>query len=476
MSDYKLPDFIRARKRGASYQAPIIRDALKLNDVQKSLGRDLFYHVITYGCQANVRDGEVISGILEAMQYTHTELLQEADIIILNTCAIRENAEKRVLGEIGFLQNYKRLKPSLVLGVCGCMAQEEVVVQKILKSYPVVDLIFGTHNLFELPQMIEKILVNNQKAVSVYSYQGSIFEDMPSVRSLPHKASVMIMDGCDKFCTYCIVPYTRGQQRSRLTEDVIKEVVQRKQQGYKEVTLLGQNVNAYGKDLENNGDFGYLLRKVAETGIERIRFTTSHPWDFTEEMVSAIADYDNIMPYVHLPLQSGNDEVLRRMGRRYTSRQYRELFDSLKNRIPDVAISTDIIVGFPGETEEQFLDTLAMVEYCKYDNAYSFVFSPRPGTPAAKMEDNESEEVKKQRLYRLNERLDFYSKANNEKWVGKTVKVLVDGPSKNNPEIYSGYSPQQKLVNFKLKAAEVGDIIDVRITEARKNSLNGEQV
>ena len=320
MSDYKLPDFIRARKRGASYQAPIIRDALKLNDVQKSLGRDLFYHVITYGCQANVRDGEVISGILEAMQYTHTELLQEADIIILNTCAIRENAEKRVLGEIGFLQNYKRLKPSLVLGVCGCMAQEEVVVQKILKSYPVVDLIFGTHNLFELPQMIEKILVNNQKAVSVYSYQGSIFEDMPSVRSLPHKASVMIMDGCDKFCTYCIVPYTRGQQRSRLAEDVIKEVVQRKQQGYKEVTLLGQNVNAYGKDLENNGDFGYLLRKVAETGIERIRFTTSHPWDFTEEMVSAIADYDNIMPYVHLPLQSGNDEVLRRMGRRYTSR------------------------------------------------------------------------------------------------------------------------------------------------------------
>ena len=215
---------------------------------------------------------------------------------------------------------------------------------------------------------------------------------------------------------------------------------------------------------------------MAETGIERIRFTTSHPWDFTEEMVSAIADYDNIMPYVHLPLQSGNDEVLRRMGRRYTSRQYRELFDSLKNRIPDVAISTDIIVGFPGETEEQFLDTLAMVEYCKYDNAYSFVFSPRPGTPAAKMEDNESEEVKKQRLYRLNERLDFYSKANNEKWVGKTVKVLVDGPSKNNPEIYSGYSPQQKLVNFKLKAAEVGDIIDVRITEARKNSLNGEQV
>ncbi|MBE6126214.1 MAG: tRNA (N6-isopentenyl adenosine(37)-C2)-methylthiotransferase MiaB [Erysipelotrichaceae bacterium] len=475
MSEYRLPDFIKARKRGP-YQAPIIREALKLNDVQKSLGRDLFYHVITYGCQANVRDGEVIAGILEEMGYTHTEELGEADIIILNTCAIRDNAEKRVMGEIGFLQNYKRMKPSMILGLCGCMAQEEVVVKRILKSYPVVDLIFGTHNLYELPAMIERIIVDNQKAVSVYSYQGSIFEDMPSVRSLPHKASVMIMDGCDKFCTYCIVPYTRGQQRSRLAEDVIKEVIELRDNGYKEVTLLGQNVNAYGKDIPDNGDFGYLLKKVAETGIERIRFTTSHPWDFTKEMVDAIADYDNIMPFVHLPLQSGNDEILRRMGRRYTSQQYRELFDTLKERVRDVAISTDIIVGFPGETEEQFLDTLKMVEYCKYDNAYSFVFSPRPGTPAAKMEDNEELEVKKERLYRLNDRLGYYSKINNEKWVGKTVKVLLDGPSKNNPEVFCGYTPQQKLVNFTLKEGKVGDIIDVRITEAKKNSLNGEQI
>ena len=285
----------------------------------------------------------------------------------------------------------------------------------------------------------------------------------------------MIMDGCDKFCTYCIVPYTRGQQRSRLAEDIIAEVQQLCQEGYKEVTLLGQNVNAYGKDLPENGDFAYLLRKVAETGIERIRFTTSHPWDFTNEMLQAIADYDNIMPYVHLPLQSGNDEILKRMGRRYTSEEYRNLFDRLKNTVKDVSISTDIIVGFPGETEEQFQDTLKMVEYCKYDNAYSFIFSPRPGTPAARMEDNVSMEEKKQRLARLNERLDYYSKSNNEKWVGKTVKVLVDGPSKTNPEIYSGYTPQQKLVNFTLTEGKVGDIIDVLITEAKKNSLNGIQ-
>ena len=476
MSDYKLPDFIKARKRGRNYQAPIIRDALQLTDTQKSLGRDLFYHVITYGCQANVRDGEVIEGILEEMAYTKTELLEEADIIILNTCAIRDNAEKRVLGEIGFLQNYKRQKPSLILGLCGCMAQEEVVVEKILKSYPSVELIFGTHNLFEIPGMIEKIIVDKKKAVSVYSQQGNIYEGLPSRRSLQYKAYVNIMDGCDKFCTYCIVPYTRGQQRSRLAEDVVKEVEDLKNNGYKEVTLLGQNVNAYGKDIPDNGDFASLLRKVAETGIERIRFTTSHPWDFTDEMLDAIAEYDNIMPYVHLPLQSGNDEVLRKMGRRYTSAEYMELFDKLKEKVNDVSVSTDIIVGFPGETEEQFQDTLKMVEHCQYDNAYSFIFSPRPGTPAAKMEDNVSEAEKKDRLLRLNERLDYYSKANNLKWVGKVVKVLIDGPSKNNPEVFSGYTPQQKLVNFTLKEGKVGDIIDVRITEAKKNSLNGEQI
>ena len=474
MNNFQLPDLKKARFR-SRYQAEIIRNAVKITEAQKKLCTGLFYHVITYGCQANVRDGEVISGILEQMGYTHTESLEQADIIILNTCAIRENAEKKVFGEIGFLQNYRRMKPSMIIGLCGCMAQEEEIVSRIADKYPSVQLVFGTHNIYELPQMIESILTENNRNITVYSIQGNIYEDYPSVRSLKHKASVNIMDGCDKFCTYCIVPYTRGQQRSRLLTDVMAEVRQLCNEGYKEVLLLGQNVNAYGKDIPDNGDFATLLKAVAETGIDRVRFMTSHPWDFTDEMIKAMADYSNIMPFLHLPLQSGNNDILKAMGRRYTADEYRELFDKLKNQVPDIAISTDIIVGFPNETEEQFADTLKMVEYCQYDNAYSFIFSPRPGTPAAKMDDKTPAEEKKERLQRLNERLGYYSKMNNKKWENQTVEVLVDGPSKNKPEIFSGYTPQQKLVNFKPIDCSVGDIINVKITEAMKNSLNGEQ-
>ena len=472
---YNLPDLSKARQRNRE-SSEIIRDALNFSDVQKHLGDGCNYHLITYGCQANVRDSEVIAGILEEMGYRHTELLEEADIIILNTCAIRDNAEKRVMGEIGFLQNYKRMKPNLIIGLCGCMAQEEVVVSRILSSYPVVELVFGTHNIYELPMLIERILVKKQKGINVYSRQGNIYEGLPSRRLSSFKASGNIMDGCDKFCTYCIVPYTRGQQRSRLMSDVMSEVNGLVDSGYKEILLIGQNVNAYGKDLEGNGDFASLLKNVAETGVERIRFITSHPWDFTDEMVNTIAAYDNIMPFVHLPIQSGNNEILRKMGRRYTYEEYIELFDKLKSRVRDICISTDIIVGFPNETEQQFQDTLRAVEYCKYDSAFSFVFSPRPGTPAAAMEDSISLEEKKERLQRLNARLDVYSKASNEAWVGKSVKVLVEGPSKTRSDIFSGYTPQQKLVNFVRKEGQIGDIILVNITEAKKNSLNGVEV
>ncbi|MBR6957880.1 MAG: MiaB/RimO family radical SAM methylthiotransferase, partial [Erysipelotrichaceae bacterium] len=272
------------------------------------------------------------------------------------------------------------------------------------------------------------------------------------------------------------VPYTRGQQRSRLLDDVIAEARDLVNRGYKEIMLLGQNVNAYGKDLDKeNGDFARLLNEVAATGIDRIRFMTSHPWDFTDEMIDAIANNDNIMPFVHLPLQSGSNEILKKMGRRYTNDEYIALFDKLKSRVRDIAISTDIIVGFPNETDADFEDTLRIVEYCKYDNAYSFIFSPRPGTPASKMEDSIDMEVKKERLQRLNARLAYYSKMNNLKWENKVVKVLVDGPSKNNPSVYAGYTPQSKLINFTLKEGNIGDIIDVRVTEGKKNSLNGEQ-
>ncbi len=476
MNEYRLPNAKQARFRNKTYQAPIIYDAVKLTDSQKKLGVNLNYHVITYGCQANVRDGEVISGILEQMGYTFSDALSKADIIILNTCAIRENAEKRVLGVIGSLQSYKRKKPEMVVGICGCMPQQEQMAQNIVAKYPIVELMFGTHNISSLPTLLENVLTTRKRNIEVFSALGSIYEDLPSVRQFRHKAFVNIMDGCDKFCSYCIVPYTRGQQRSRRWEDILKEVKRLKEEGYQEITLLGQNVNAYGKDLDQGCTFADLLEKVSDTGIRRIRFTTSHPWDFDDRMIDIIAQRDNIMPFIHLPLQSGNDEILKLMNRRYTSKQYKELFDRIKEKIKDVAISTDIIVGFPNETEEQFSDTLKMVEYCQYDNAYSFVFSAREGTPAARIEDSVSLEEKKRRLQRLNERLGYYSKLNNKKWEGQVVEVLVDGFSKTNPEIMSGYTPQQKLVNFSYDNAQIGAIIYVKITQGMKNSLNGVQV
>ncbi|MGI6509364.1 MAG: tRNA (N6-isopentenyl adenosine(37)-C2)-methylthiotransferase MiaB [Erysipelotrichaceae bacterium] len=476
MNEYKLPSAREARFRHKTYKAPIIYNSIQLTEAQKLLGVNKKYHVVTYGCQANVRDGEVISGILEKMGYTFENDYANADVVILNTCAIRENAENKVLGFIGYLQSFKRLNPDMVIGLCGCIPQQEETAKMIVAKYPVIELIFGTHNITSLPALLEDVITEKRRNVEVFSILGSIYEDLPSVRQFSHKAFVNIMDGCDKFCTYCIVPYTRGQQRSRKMEDILKEVNELKEKGYKEITLLGQNVNAYGKDLDEGHTFGELLKKVSDTGIKRIRFTTSHPWDFDDSMIDIIAERENLMPFIHLPLQSGNDDILKLMGRRYTSKQYRELFDKIKAKVKNVAISTDIIVGFPNETEEQFLDTLEMVEYCKYDNAYSFVFSARENTPAAKMKDTVSLEEKKKRLQRLNQRLGYYSKLNNQKWEGQVVEVLVDGYSKTNPEIMSGYTPQQKLVNFSYDNAQIGDIIYVEITQGMKNSLNGVQV
>ena len=473
MSQYQLPNEKDARFRSANYRSEIIRNPIVLTDSQKILGNGLYYHVATYGCQANVRDGEVISGILESMGYTYTEDLAQADVIILNTCAIRENAEKKVIGEIGFLQAYKRKNPNLIIGMCGCMAQEALVARKIVEKHPVVELMFGTHNIYRLPELLENIVKNKERSIEVISKQGDIYEGLPTIRLQKHKAFVNIMDGCDKFCTYCIVPYTRGQQRSRLMADVLKECSELYEKGYKEITLIGQNVNAYGKDLESGNDFATLLKAVSDIGIERIRFTTSHPWDFSDDMINAIAERENIMPFIHLPLQSGNDEILKLMGRRYTRDEYIALYDKIVSRIKDVAVSTDIIVGFPNETEEQFLDTLSVVDYCKYDNAYSFIYSPRESTPAARMKDDTPIEVKKERLARLNAKLGEYSKMHNQQCVGRIYDVLVDGYSKTDKNIMSGYTPQQKLVNFRSYKAAVGDIIKVRITEGMKNSLNG---
>ena len=410
------------------------------------------------------------------MGYTHTDEIKQADVVLLNTCAIRENAEEKVFGKIGYLKNIKKTRPNLIFGVCGCMAQEEVVVNKILEKFPQVDLIFGTHNIHRLPVLLKQAMLEKELVLEVWSKEGDVIENLPSHRANNYKAWVNIMYGCNKFCTYCIVPYTRGKERSRELDEIIKEVEELKNSGYKEITLLGQNVNSYGKDLNNGTDFATLLEAVAKTGIDRIRFTTSHPWDFNADMIDIIAKYDNIMPSIHLPVQSGNDEVLKLMGRRYSKESYLKLFDMIKEKIPDCTITTDIIVGFPNETEEQFQDTLSLYNYCKYDLAYTFIYSPREGTPAAKMEDNVPLSDKEQRLYRLNELVNKYANEANQKYLGQVVKVLVEGPSKKNPDVLSGYTEHNKLINFKGDASMVGQIVDVRVTEAKTWALTGEQL
>ena len=312
--------------------------------------------------------------------------------------------------------------------------------------------------------------------LEVWSKEGDVIENLPSHRASKTKAWVNIMYGCNKFCTYCIVPYTRGKERSRLKEEILDEVRQLVADGYQEITLLGQNVNSYGLDLDEDYSFANLLEDVAKTGIPRIRFTTSHPWDFTEAMADVIAKYDNIMPYIHLPVQSGNSEVLKTMGRKYTREQYLALFDMLKRKIPGVAITTDIIVGFPNETEEQFEDTLSLYEHCQYDLAYTFVYSPRAGTPAAAMEDNIPLEEKQQRLYRLNEVVNKYANQANAKYLGHIATVLVDGPSKRNPDILSGYTEHNKLINFKGNKEDIGKMVKVKITNTKTWTLEGEQI
>lgn len=469
-----LPSLNKARSRHHD-KVNIIRD-VNLSERQQLLGSYKKYYIRTYGCQANERDSETLAGLLESMNYVATSDEKEADVILLNTCSIRENANNKVFGEIGQLKHLKVQNPDLIIGVCGCMVQEEVIVQKILKTYPQVDLIFGTHNIHRLPTLLEHAYLSKEKTVEVYSQEGDIVENLPVSRFGKHKAWVNIMYGCDKFCTYCIVPFTRGKERSRLVDDILTEVLDLKNNGFKEVTLLGQNVNAYGKDLNIDDGFAYLLEQVALTGIDRIRFTTSHPWNFSDKMIEVIAKYDNIMPYIHLPLQSGSDGILRKMARRYTVKEYIELYDKIKKLIPDCAVSTDIIVGFPNESDADFAETLKVFDYCQYDNAYTFIFSPRSGTPAALMPDDIDVETKKDRLYSLNTLVKKYALMNNQKYLNQVVEVLVDGPSKKDENVWSGYSRHQKLVNFVGADCAVGDIVKVKITSVKTWFLSGELV
>lgn len=472
---WTLPSLKEAKKRNRT-QVQFSREEYELDEKYQSLGQHKRYIIHTYGCQANERDSETIAGLLEAMGFELSTSDEEADIILLNTCTIRENAVNKVYGQIGNLKHLKQRNPELIIGICGCMTQEEVVVKTILETYHQVDLIFGTHNIHRLPQLVHQTMLSKERTVEVFSKEGDIIENLPAHRFGNYKAWINIMYGCDKFCTYCIVPYTRGKERSRLTEDILKEIEEVKADGYQEITLLGQNVNAYGKDLGIDDGFGKLLEEVAKTGIPRIRFTTSHPWDFTEKMLEVIAQYDNIMPYIHLPLQSGNNDILKLMGRRYTVEEYTEIYHKLKELMPNCAFSTDIIVGFPNETDEQFEDTLRMVDYFQFDNVYTFIFSSREGTPAARMEDNVSMETKKERLRILNEHTILHAYQKNLAYKDKVVKVLVDGLSKKNKDVYSGYTDTQKLVNFTGHNIKEGQIIDVKITEPKSYFLLGEAV
>ena len=464
-----LPNLNEARKRTNNIVKTIkyVKDS-KYNNI----GTLKKYYIKTYGCQMNVHDSENIKALLEEMGFSEVYRMEDADLILLNTCAIRENAHNKVFGFLGRVKHLKEDKPSIITGICGCMAQEESVVNEIKDKYKWVDIVFGTHNISELPKILSDSINNNKQAIEVLSVEGDIVEDIPVKRDSIYKAWVNIMYGCDKFCTYCIVPYTRGKQRSRNPKDIINEVKKLVKDGYSEVTLLGQNVNAYGKDLDINYYMGDLLKDVAETNIPRVRFVT--PWDFTDDMIDIIKKYDNVMPYIHLPLQSGSNRILKLMGRRYTKESYIELFNKLKT-IPNVSITTDIIVGFPGETEEDFNETLDVVNTCKYDSAFTFIFSPRVGTPAAKMKDDISLEIKNERLQRLNDLVNKYANINNQKYLGKTVSVLIE--DKSNKEGYlMGYTDTMKLVNVKCDQKYLGKIVNVKITDDKTWSLTGEIV
>ena len=415
--------------------------------------------VITLGCRINAYESEVLKEKLSGLK----------DVIVVNTCAVTGEAERQCRQVI---RKLRRDHPQARIIVTGCAAQ---VAPKRYGAMPEVDLVLGNREKAEIEKYIGGEIAEKTIVGDIFDYDGY---DRYLITGFEgrERAFVQIQQGCDHRCTYCIVPYTRGKERSRLMDDIIEEVKGLKADGYQEITLLGQNVNSYGKDLEEDYDFATLLEEVAKTGIARIRFTTSHPWDFSREMIEIINQYDNIMPYIHLPVQSGNTEILKLMGRRYTREQYLELFHMIKEVMPDCSITTDIIVGFPNETEEQFQDTLSLYEECEYDLAYTFIYSPREGTPAAKMQDNVPFEQKQDRLERLNEVVKEKALKQNQRFLNQVVDVLVDGPSKRDETMMTGYTAHQKLINFKGRKEDIGKIVPVKVTEVKTWALKGEQV
>lgn len=468
------PDYRGGKQRGKADVQVLYGEAVP--DELKTLGRGKKYLIETFGCQMNEHDTETMKGLFERMSYQWTADRKEADVILLNTCAIRENAEDKVFGELGHLKSLKKEKPELILGVCGCMSQEESVVGRILEKHTYVDLVFGTHNIHRLPQLMQEAHYNKEMVIEVWSKEGDIVENLPKKRE-GMRAWVNIMYGCDKFCTYCIVPYTRGKERSRMPEDVIAEVRELAREGYKEITLLGQNVNAYGKDLEGrNYRFGDLMADLQKIDIPRIRFTTSHPRDFDDHLIEVLGRGGNLVEHIHLPVQSGSSEILKRMSRKYTREQYLELVRKIKAAVPNVVLTTDIIVGFPGETDEQFEETMSLYREVGFDSAFTFIYSPRAGTPAADMEDNVPMDVKKERLTRLIDMVGEYSLKGNEALRGQVVELLVEGESKTNASMLSGRTRSNKLVHFEGPKEWIGQFVHVRVTEPTTWYIKAEAV
>lgn len=432
------------------------------------------YSIQTFGCQMNENDSERLAGMLMEMGYVETEDTAESDLIIFNTCCVRENAELKVYGHLGALKKLKENNPDLIISVCGCMMQQPEVVEHIRKKYRHVDLIFGTHNLHKFPELVYTTLQEKKTVIDIWESTGQIAEDMPIERKDGVKAWVTVMYGCNNFCSYCIVPYVRGRERSRSISEILKEVTFLGQEGYKEITLLGQNVNSYGKDLEDGSSFAKLLYALDRVdGIERIRFMTSHPKDLSDELIYAMRDCKKVCEHLHLPVQSGSTRVLKEMNRQYSKEQYLDMIAKIKEQVPGIALTTDIIVGFPGETEEDFEETLDVVEKAQYDMAYTFLYSKRTGTPAAKSPDQIPEAVKKQRFDRLLELQNRVSKEINDPLLNTEVEVLVEGLSRNSATTYTGRTRTNKIVNFKGSENLIGKLVKVRIEKVQTWSLEG---
>lgn len=438
------------------------------------------FFITTFGCQMNEHDSEIISGMLIEKGYELAKERKDANIVIFNTCSIRENADKRFFGTLGQLKKRKMAeRENFTVCVCGCMMQQQHIIDTIKEKYPWVDVIFGTHNVHELPILLDNLYKEKHKQLSIWPEGAEIVEGLPTERLFKHKAFVNIMFGCNNFCTYCIVPYTRGRERSRKPEDIVREVKNLVKDGVKEVTLLGQNVNSYKGEHDNGelcdfADLIYLLNDI--DGLERIRFMTSHPKDLSDKLIGAFKDCAKLCHYVHLPVQSGSSKVLKEMNRKYTREKYLDLVKKLREIDPEIAISTDIIVGFPGETEEEFEETLSLCKEVRYDSAFTFLYSIRKGTPAENFKDQINEDVKHNRFNRLVEVINDISQEKNKEYVGKTLKVLVEGPSKTNSKTFSGRTETFKLVNFKGDSSMTGEIVNVKITDYNTFSLEGQVV